>query len=86
MNTRAWLCTGALSMLLTAPVMATEPSADTAPTVSSLSGPPLPLVEAIQTALVHNPSAEVARQTRLSSEAKVGTARSPWLPQLSLSG
>lgn len=86
MNTRAWLCTGALSMLLAAPVMATEPSADTAPTVSSLSGPPLPLVEAIQTALVHNPSAEVARQTRLSSEAKVGTARSPWLPQLSLSG
>ena len=38
MNTRAWLCTGALSMLLTAPVKATEPSADTAPTVSSLSG------------------------------------------------
>ncbi|HNF96167.1 MAG TPA: TolC family protein, partial [Pseudomonadota bacterium] len=44
------------------------------------------LSEAIHTALVHSPSAEVARQTRLSAEAKVGSARSPWLPQLVLTG
>jgi len=53
---------------------------------TTVSGPALGLGEAIQTALTHSPAALVARQTKLSAEARVGTARSPWLPQLTLSG
>ncbi len=89
MKRLALLCFGAVSALLVRPAAAdTEPSRDAAPLAASqrLAGPPLPLAEAIQTALIHSPSAEIAHQTRLSAEARVGTARSPWLPQLSLTG
>lgn len=47
---------------------------------------PIDLGEAIQTALTHSPTAEAARQTKLSAEARIGTVRSSWLPQLVLSG
>ncbi len=50
------------------------------------SGPSLALGEAIATALDHSPSAAVAHQTKLSAEARIGTVRSAWLPQLTLSG
>lgn len=67
----------------------------TAGTVSSVSAQavadaattaPIGLGEAIQVALAHSPTAEAARQSKLSAEARVGTARSSWLPQLTLSG
>ncbi|MBL8634632.1 MAG: TolC family protein [Myxococcales bacterium] len=54
--------------------------------VSEATTAPIDLSEAIQTALTHSPTAEAARQTKLSAEARIGTVRSSWLPQLTLSG
>ncbi len=89
MKKQALLCSGALATLFVGQALAdTEQGREAAPlaTKQQLVGSPLALSEAIQTALAHSPAAEVAHQTRLSAEARVGTARSPWLPQLALTG
>ncbi len=54
--------------------------------MASASSPSLSVGEAIQTALDHSPTAAAAHQTKLSADARIGTARSAWLPQLTLSG
>lgn len=76
-----WVVGLLLGLGLSAPGRAQAP-----PAVASFQGTPLGLGEAIQAALRHAPAATIAHQTRMSAEARVGTARSPWLPQLSLSG
>ena len=46
---------------------------------------PLSLSEAVQTALRQNPSVQAALASADAAQARVGLARSPWLPQLSAS-
>ena len=43
---------------------------------------PLSLAEAVETALRQNPSVQAALSTAQAAQARVGTARSAWLPQL----
>jgi outer membrane protein len=81
MKRSGWMVGLLLGLGLSAPGRAQAP-----PAVGSFQGAPLGLGEAIQAALSHAPAATIAHQTRMSAAARVGTARSPWLPQLSLSG
>lgn len=73
--TRAVLTAG---WLLAAPLLMAGPA--TAAPASSDS--PLTLTEAIDLALRENPQAVAAHATAEAAQARIGTARSPWLPQL----
>ena len=81
MKRSGWMVGLLLWLGSSSPIRAQAP-----PAVVSFQGAPLGLGEAIQAALSHAPAATIAHQTRMSAAARVGTARSPWLPQLSLSG
>ncbi len=83
---RALITAGTTGWLLAAPLLMVGPAATAATTTTTTATAngenPLTLSDAIALALRENPQAVAAHATAEAAQARIGTVRSAWLPQL----